>query len=206
MYRVVDSGADITIIGGEMFKQVATAAKLRKRDFKPPDQPPHNYDHKPFHLDGRMDLDISFLDKTMKTPVYVKMDAHEPLLLSEGVCRQMGIISYHPEVKPRKAEHTDKPEPKPPATEISETPPHENKCQVPTLRVKLVQSIKLPPNQSVMTEIKLSDTIVGNGPILFEPDLTLCQERGVQVADSVIVSSGEGTAKVMITNFLGISQ
>lgn len=41
----------------------------------------------------------------MKTPVYVKMDTHEPLLLSEGVCRQMGIITYHPEVKPRKVEH-----------------------------------------------------------------------------------------------------
>ena len=39
-----------------------------------------------------MDLDISFLDKMMKIPVYVKIDAHEPLVLSEGVCRQMGIL------------------------------------------------------------------------------------------------------------------
>ena len=37
---VVDRGEDITIIGGEMFKQVAAAAKLRKRDFKPPDRTP----------------------------------------------------------------------------------------------------------------------------------------------------------------------
>ena len=49
-YGVVDSGADITIIWGEMFKLVATAAKLHKRDFKPPDQTPHNYDHKLFTL------------------------------------------------------------------------------------------------------------------------------------------------------------
>ena len=81
MYGVVDSGADITIIGGEMFKRVAAAAKLRKREFKPPDRTPHNYDQQPFRVDGRMDLDISFLDKTMSTPVYIKMDAHEPLLL-----------------------------------------------------------------------------------------------------------------------------
>ena len=26
------------------------------------------------------------------------MDASEPLLLSEGVCRQLGIVTYHPEV------------------------------------------------------------------------------------------------------------
>ena len=94
VYGVVDSGADITIIGREMFKQVAAAAKLRKKDFKPLDRTPHNY-QQPFCVDGRMDLDISFLDKTMKKPVYVKMDAHEPLLLSDSVCRQMGIISYH---------------------------------------------------------------------------------------------------------------
>lgn len=35
----------------------------------------------------------------MKTSMYVKMDAPEPLLLSEGVCRQLGIVEYHPEVK-----------------------------------------------------------------------------------------------------------
>ncbi len=33
MYGVVDSGVNITIIGGEMFKQIAAAAKLCKRDF-----------------------------------------------------------------------------------------------------------------------------------------------------------------------------
>ena len=36
MSGVVDSGADITIMGGEMFKLVAVVAKLKKRDFKPP--------------------------------------------------------------------------------------------------------------------------------------------------------------------------
>ena len=36
----------------------------------------------------------------MKTAVYVKMDAPEQLLLSEGVCRQLGILTYHPDVQP----------------------------------------------------------------------------------------------------------
>ena len=90
MYGVVDSAADISVIGGEMFKQVATVAKLRKKDFKPPIRIPHNYDQNPIHVNGRMDMDISFLDKIMKTPIYVKMDAHEPLLLP-GVCRQFGL-------------------------------------------------------------------------------------------------------------------
>lgn len=44
------------------------------------------YVREPFRLDGCIDLDISFSEKTMKTTVYVKMDAQEQLLLSEGVC------------------------------------------------------------------------------------------------------------------------
>ena len=43
LYGIVDSGADITIMGGTAFKQVATVAELRKRDFKPPDKTPKNY-------------------------------------------------------------------------------------------------------------------------------------------------------------------
>ena len=38
----------------------------------------------------------------MNTPVYIKMDAKEQLLLSEGVCHQLGMITYHPDVEPRK--------------------------------------------------------------------------------------------------------
>ena len=45
-----------------------------------------------------IEVDIEFQGKTMKTRVYVKMDAPEELLLSEGVCRQLSIVSYHPEV------------------------------------------------------------------------------------------------------------
>ena len=37
---IVDSGADITIMGGTAFRQVASVAKLHKRDFKAPDKIP----------------------------------------------------------------------------------------------------------------------------------------------------------------------
>ena len=60
MLGVMDTGVDVTIMGGNMFKQVAAAAKLHKRDFKPADKTPRNYDRKPFRLDGRLDLDVKF--------------------------------------------------------------------------------------------------------------------------------------------------
>lgn len=42
MLGVVDMDADVTIMGGSMFKRFAAAAKLHKRDLKPADKTPHN--------------------------------------------------------------------------------------------------------------------------------------------------------------------
>ena len=95
---IVDSGTDITIIGRELLKHVATVAKLKRDQLKEVDKTPKTYDGKPFALHGRMDLDTSFGGVTMLTPVYIKLDAPESLLLSEGVCRQLNILSYHPNV------------------------------------------------------------------------------------------------------------
>jgi len=49
-----------------------------------------------------MQLEISFGEKKLKTSVYIKMDAYDQLLLSEGVCRQLGITVYCPDVYPFK--------------------------------------------------------------------------------------------------------
>ena len=53
-----------------------------------------------FQLDGRIEMDTSFQDCAMKTIIHIKMDAPEPLVLSEGVCCQLSIINYHLDVKP----------------------------------------------------------------------------------------------------------
>ena len=86
----MDSGADITIINGDLLKQVAATAKLKKKDLKKAGKTPLTYDHKTFSLDGRFDVDIMYGEEVLYIPVYVKVDAHDPLLLSEGVCRKLG--------------------------------------------------------------------------------------------------------------------
>lgn len=98
-YEIIDSGADIMIIGGLSFKKVATTARLKKRDFKKPDKTPCTYVHEPFTLDGMIELDVAFGEKMMRAPAYVKTDAHDQLLLSEGVCCQLGILTYHSDVE-----------------------------------------------------------------------------------------------------------
>ena len=46
-----------------------------------------------------MDLKVSFGDKELITRVYVLMDAPD-LLLSEGVCHELGVVCYHKDVHP----------------------------------------------------------------------------------------------------------
>ena len=99
VYGIIDTAADITIIGDQLFRKVASVARLKKKHLKPADKTPRNYDQRPFRLDGRMELNIAFGDKEMTTSVYIKLDAVDQLLLSEGVCRLLGIVSYHSAVE-----------------------------------------------------------------------------------------------------------
>ena len=66
-----------------------------------------------FSLDGRVDLDISFNGITMRTPIYIKVEAADKLLLGEGVCRQFKIITYHPLVSSKKTRKENKVRPMP---------------------------------------------------------------------------------------------
>ena len=144
---IVDTGADITILGGDAFKQVASVAKLWKRDFKQPDKTPRNCDQQPFHVDGRLHIDIEFQGKTMRTPVYVKMDVPEQLLLSKGVCRQLGLITYHDKVHPVEREKNK------PAEGNKNT--KDDECVVPTVRVRLIKDIRVLPNECLTTQVEL---------------------------------------------------
>ena len=43
-WGIVDSKADITIVGKQLFLKIAAANKLKKSDCKPPDKTPKTYD------------------------------------------------------------------------------------------------------------------------------------------------------------------
>ena len=198
LYGIVDSGADITIMGSNAFKQVATVAKLRKRDFKPPDKAPKNYDLKPFHVDGMIEIDVEFQDKAMITPIYVKMDAPEELLLSEGVCRQLSIISYHPEVQ---TSATAKP------TTSSKGEQNEGQCTVSTVRMCLVQDVRLKPDECVPIQAQMDgDTRTNMQPLLAKSDRVLVEERGLQMVEAILPPNKDGLVQVCLVNHLGITQ
>ena len=114
---------------------------------------PRNYDHTPFTLDGRIDMDLTFDGKTTFTLVYIKADAHDQLL--SGVCSQLTIVQYNPDVEPwrggqkQKQPHSNaetprhatlsSPEAEGPSAMLGETshPPHNTDAGVHTVRVRL---------------------------------------------------------------------
>ena len=61
-YGIVDTEADITIMGPELFKKVAMVAKLKKGSLRKQTRF-HTHDRRQFKLDGRLDLDVNFDDK-----------------------------------------------------------------------------------------------------------------------------------------------
>ena len=65
---------------------------MKQKNFKKPDKTPYAYNQQSFSLDGMMSMDMTF-NVTLTTPVYIKLDSKDQLLLSEG---QLGIVQYHP--------------------------------------------------------------------------------------------------------------
>ena len=127
----------------------------------------------------------------MKTPVYVKMDTKEQLLLSEGVCHQLGVVRYHRQVSPG-----DNQEP----------------ACVPMVRVYLVQTVKLRPNESLMAEVRLvGEGMGGRGQecsfstaernlMLLESGEELGMKIGARITASLVKPSADGVSQVLINN------
>ena len=184
---VIDTGAEITILGGELFRKVVSANRLKKRDFKPPDKTPRTYNQQVFSLDGRIALDLTFGETTMKTMVYVKMDATEQLLLSKGVCRQLGIVTYHPDVKR--------------CLETVET--SDAAVQVPTVRVQLLKSMSTPPGESICVAVKTTSSLRDQDTMMLDSDPDLTPD-GVQVSSSLL-NGGDGGVSIVLCNHSGFT-
>ena len=189
-YGLVDTSADITIIGPRLFKKVAAVSRLKKKDFKPADKTPHGYDGRPFELHGRMQLTLSFDGQEMKMMVYIKMDVEDQLLLSEGVCRQLGIVKYHPNVevwrgckkrkKPKKLK-----EPKVPRVSCT---------------VKLVKTVHLAPHSSSVVTIQSQ---LPSTCILLEPlssSQSDSQLLSLLESPALVKTDSQGVAHVVLSN------
>lgn len=91
-------------MGPELYKKVTSVAGITKKQFKAADKIPFTYNRWQFQLDGYLSLDVIFDQWVICVPVYIKIDAHDDLLLSEGLCQQLRIVTYHPKISAANAD------------------------------------------------------------------------------------------------------
>jgi len=135
-----------------------------------------------------MNLVLSFADKEVLTLVYIKVDAADQLLLSEGICSLLGIVEYHPEVEAWRGGCRSK---------RSDTQP-----RVPTVRVTLVTSVKVLPQQKVLAPIEAVRKQSANTKCLLESD----SSGVIQAERSFVTLQSDGQAQTVLVNMTGFTQ
>ena len=116
----------------------------------------------------------------------MKTEAPDPLLLSEAICRQLGIIHYHSNIKPLDGNGE---------TEAAKQSIKTCSKQVLKSKVKMIQTVRLPAQHTAVMPVKID----GNeGTLLLEPNPTLVDMLGIE--DSLLEADQGGTAMVVVSN------
>ena len=90
------------------------------------------------------------------------MDATEQLSLKEDLRRQLGIVTYHPNVSITTGRST---------------------VRVPMVSVCLLKSVKVPPRVSICVHVQIPTM---NGVRMVEPDLSLESKQGLHLSPTLI--------------------
>ena len=127
----------------------------------------------------------------MCTPIYIKMDAHDQLLLAEGVCSQLGIVEYHKDVWPGTKMN------------MEAIKAHELKAiDAPLLSVKQVRMSReatIPAGKAVIIPVTIEGIKSQNGPLLLEKFSDDFEGTGLEMERSLFQQTENG--ETMLTIF-----
>lgn len=73
-------------------------------------------------------------------------------------------------------------------------------AKVPSVRVKLLQSVRVPSGQSTLVSVHLQGCKPSDQPMLLERDPSLEESTGLQIADALVQATKEGVAYLCIAN------
>ena len=121
----------------------------------------------------------------------------DQLLLSEGVCCQqhVDIITYHAEAQEWRKGY-----------KRGSTPAGGwGEAKVPTVQVRLVGSVHVPPQQWTLVQIRV-DTCGGCHPVYVECDPHFEDVTGLCVDDALLSLGEDGLAHMIVKNSLAHTQ
>ena len=78
-------------------------------------------------------------------------------------------------------------------------------ARVPVVRVRLVNSVRLFPLQSMMATVELEKGQELDGPLLLEPTQRFSEAEELQFGSSLVYPTENGCAVVMLTNPTGFT-
>ena len=77
---------------------------------------------------------------------------------------------------------------------------------VPFVRIRLVQSLRVPPHQSILAIVQLENDCHQGNSLLFQHDDSLEVLSGLSPDDAMIQPSQDGKSYILISNFTGCTQ
>ena len=142
-----------------------------------------------------MELNIAFGDKEMTTSVYIKLDAADQLLLSEGVCRLLDIVSYHSAVEIWRGGRATKKKATVSVDQGEDVGCDDGAAHVPT--VSGVRSIRVLPHHRVAVPVEVTGIDDSTGTWVVEPE----ELDSFQVEESLLSLCNEENPAVNSTGF-----
>ena len=135
----------------------------------------------------------------LRTPVYIKMDAHDQLLLAEGVCSQLGVVEYHKDVWPgRKLDMgTEKAQQ---GLQIKDAP------VVSVKQVCVSQEMTIPARKAVTISVAIEGGGPQTGPLLLEGCCDNLDGAGLEIERSLFQPNEKGQAMLTILNTSGFTE
>ena len=91
---LIDTGSGATIISFEMFKKIGKTANIPSSSLYPVDLILRDYNRNPISLGARIDMEISWREKSMTVPVHIRSASDpdgEPCLLGNNVAIPSGL-------------------------------------------------------------------------------------------------------------------
>ena len=114
------------------------------------------------------------------------MDAHDQLLLSEGVCRQLEILTYHPDVEVWRGRRPKKEADNP---------------KVPTVRVNVVDTIEIPPQQQVIVQVRAQPLLNEDGKSpLYIKQTPIVSSYSEMLPEDVLLQPNRGFTHMILSN------
>lgn len=116
-----------------------------------------------------------------------------------GCVPTVGHHSYHPEVQAWRGGWKQSPS-------VQKEGVKDKEAKVPTVRVKLSQSVQLLPHQAVVAQVQLDSMHCGIKPLLLERSTKIEEATGLHVEDALLQPIVEGRAQMVLSNPLGFTQ